>query len=311
MAIISTSTHNGRPSMKLLITLATSVLLTTPLASQAATVAPQNVLAQFVPSISLSQQAFGNVQCYGLIMPSQKVPDQGINGTPLPQGGTLRFGRVPDPVDASRWALRFTVMPTDPLTAGSFRCEAAFNPSTSGLPRGRLFWHAYSMYLPDWRITNDEQQLAQWHAGDTSGLQPIYALLSRDGQMRLVMRTSSSPTPTPATVSTQVLWSTNSWTPNQWITVVTQALVSTDPAAAPFIRTWINGNLVVNYKGPVGYNQPTAQPYVKHGIYHWTNLNAWDMRLPQRDVLFRRAALVLDPNRAYNAADLGLYVNAP
>jgi hypothetical protein len=297
--------------MNFITLLVTALLLPALPAAQATPVQQQDVLAQFIPSISLSQQAFGNVQCYGLIVPSQKVPEQGINGTPLPLGGTLRFGRVPDPVDGRRWALRFTLMPNDPLTAGSYRCEAAFNPITSGLPRGRLFWHAYSVYLPDWRATNDEQQLAQWHAGDTSGLQPIYALLSRDGQMRLVMRTSSSPTPTPATVTTQVLWSTNSWTPNQWITVVTQALVSTDPAASPFIRTWINGNLVVNHKGPVGYNQPTAQPYVKHGVYHWTNLNPWDMRLPQRDVLFRRAALVLDPNRGYTAADLGLYVNTP
>ncbi|NBQ91251.1 MAG: hypothetical protein EBT24_11070 [Betaproteobacteria bacterium] len=297
--------------MKLMVSLMTALVLASASGARATPVAAQDILAQFVPGISLSQQAFGNVQCYGLIIPSQTVPEQGINGTPLPQGGTLRFGRVPDPVDTRRWALRFTLMPTDPLTAGSYRCETAFNSSISGLPRGRLFWHAYSVYLPDWRSTNDEQQLAQWHAGDTSGLQPIYALLSRDGQMRLVMRTSSSPTPTPSTVSTQVLWSTNSWVPNQWITVVTQALVSTDPAASPFIRTWINGSLVVNYKGPVGYNQPTAQPYVKHGIYHWTNLNPWDMHLPQRNVLFRRAALVLDPNRSYTAADLGLFVNTP
>lgn len=297
--------------MRLLVPLMAALMLQMAPGARATPVAAQDILAQFTPSLSLSKQAFGNVQCYGLIIPSQTVPEAGINGTPLPLGGTLRFGRVPDPVDPNRWTLRFTLMPTDPLTAGSYRCETAFNPSTSGLPRGRLFWHAYSVYLPDWRATNDEQQLAQWHAGDTSGLQPIYALLSRDGQMRLVMRTSTSPTPTPSTVNTQVLWSTNSWVPNQWITVVTQALVSTDPAASPFIKTWINGNLVVNYKGPVGYNQPTAQPYVKHGIYHWINMNTWDMRLPQRDVWFRRAALVLDPNRVYTPADLGAFVNAP
>lgn len=279
--------------------------------AHAAPVAATDVRAQFIPSLSLSQQPFGNVQCYGQIMASQKVPEQGINGTPLPLGGRLRFGRVSDPVDAQRWALRFTVLPTDPLTAGSYRCETTFNPVTSGLPRGQVFWHAFSVYLPDWRATTDEQQLMQWHAGDTSGLQPIYALLSRDGQMRLVMRSSTSPSPTTSTVSTRVLWSTNSWVPKQWITVVTQALVSTDPAAAPFIRTWVNGTQVVNYKGPVGFNQPTAQPYVKHGIYHWINQNPWDMRMPQRDVLFRRAALVLDPRQAYTAADLSVYVNAP
>ena len=297
--------------MKSISLLAAAMCLGTLPIVQATPVASQDVLAEFVPGISLSLQPFGNVQCYGLIIPAQTVPEQGINGTPLPLGGTLRFGRVADPVDSRRWALRFTLMPNDPLTAGSYRCETAFNYVTKGLPRGKLFWHAYSIYLPDWRNTTDEQQLAQWHAGDTSGLQPIYALLSRDGQMRLVMRTSTSASPTPSNVSTKVLWTTNNWTPNQWITVVTQALVSTDPAASPFIKTWVNGNLVVNYRGPVGYNQPTAQPYVKHGIYHWTNLNPWDMRMTQRSVHFRRAALVLDPNSAYQPMDLATYVNAP
>lgn len=270
-----------------------------------------DIIAQFNPGQSLSQQAWGNVQCYGLIVPSQSVPEQGINGTTLPLGGTLRFGRAADPIDSQRPALRFTLLANDPLTAGSYRCETAFSPGATGLPRGKPFWHAFAVHIPDWRNTTDEQQLAQWHAGDTSGMQPIYSLLVRDGQMRLVLRYSTEANPTASSVRTIVLWSSANWAPNSWYTVVTKAMVSTDPAASPYISTWINGAQVVNYRGPVGFNQPQALPYVKHGIYHWVNLNAWDTRAPQRTVHFRRAALVGDSKGIYSPDDLALYVNAP
>lgn len=277
----------------------------------AADVTPESIIAQFNPNQSLSTQAWGNVQCYGLILPSQWVPEQGVNGSVLEDGSTLRFGRVADPQDVNRMSLRFALRSSDPLTAGSYRCETAFSPGPTGLPIRSVFWHAFAVFIPDWRNTTDEQQLAQWHAGDTSGLQPIYALLVRDGQMRLVLRYSTADSPTSSTVRTQVLWSSTSWQPKQWFTFVTKAKVSANSADDPFIQTWVNGSQVVNYRGPVGYRQPTAQPYVKHGVYHWINLNAWDSRQPTRAVHFRRAALVSDTSGRYLPSDLGRFINSP
>jgi len=125
------------------------------------------------------------------------------------------------------------------------------------------------------------------------------------------MRYDTSATPSRNTTVTRVLWATSAWPPNTWITVVTRALVSPNPAASPMISTWINGAQVVNYRGPVGYNTPSAQPYLKHGLYHWTNLNPWDMTLPQRTVHFRRAVLAADPKGLYSPAVLATYVNLP
>lgn len=277
----------------------------------AASLQPADIIDQFIPSMPFRQQPWGVAQCYGLFVPSANLPETGINGTPLPLGGTLRFGRAPDPSDPSRVALRMTVLPTDPPTAGAPRCETTFSPGATGLPIGRVFWHAFAIQIPDWRRTSDEQQLMQWHAGDTTGLQPIYSLLVRGTQMRLVLRYDTAAVPSRQTTATRVLWTTNSWPPNTWLTVVTRALVSVDPAVSPRISTWINGTAVVNYSGPVGYRTPTAQPYVKHGIYHWTNLNPWDMTLPQRTVHFRRAVLALDPTGQYAPGDLAAHVNLP
>ena len=279
--------------------------------AQAAAVQATDIIDQFIPSAPFSVQPWGVVQCLGLFIPSAKLPEVGINGTPLPLGGTLRFGRAPDPSDPNRAALRISLIPNDPPTAGAPRCETTFSPGATGLPLGRVFWHAFAIQIPDWRKTTDEQQLMQWHPGDTTGLQPIYSLLVRGPQMRLILRYDTAAVPGRSTTVTRVLWSTNTWPPNTWITMVTRAVVSVDPAAGPRIATWVNGQSVVNYSGPVGYNTPTAQPYVKHGIYHWTNLNPWDLSLPQRTVHFRRAVLVGDSRSAYTPADLAAHVNLP
>lgn len=303
--------HDLIPRLALGLGLGLGLLASPAVPVRAAPLQSADIIDQFIPSQPFRLQPWGVAQCYGLFVPSANLPETGINGTPLPLGGTLRFGRAPDPTDPGRATLRMTLMPDDPLTAGAPRCETTFSPGATGLPIGRVFWHAFAIHIPDWRRTTDEQQLMQWHAGDTTGLQPIYSLLLRGAQMRLILRYDTSATPSRTTTVTRVLWSTNSWPPNTWITVVTRALVSTDPAEGPRISTWINGQPVVNYTGPVGYRTPTAQPYVKHGLYHWTNLNPWDLSLPQRTVHFRRAVLVADPRGLYSPADLATHVNLP
>lgn len=275
------------------------------------TVQATDVLVQANPNQSFAQQNWGNVQCDGFIMPSYRVSENGIHDTVQADGTTLRYGRVTDPTDISRIAYRYSVEPTDPLTASSLRCEIAFSPGgTTGLPINSPFWHAFAVRIPDWRYTKDEQQLAQWHAGDTSGLLPIYQLLVRGSEMRLILRYDTSATPSRNTTKTLVVWRTTNWVPNQWLTLVTQAVVSTNSNASPFVRTWINGTQVVNYKGPVGYNQPDALPYVKHGIYHWTNLNPWDYTIRQRVVHMRKAGLIKDPSRIYTPASLANWIHA-
>ena len=280
-------------------------------AAQALPLQSTDILNQFVPSLPFGQQPWGVVQCYGQFIPSAKLPETGLNGTRLPSGGTLRFGKAPDPADPKRVALRAAIVPADPLTAGAPRCETTFSPGATGLPQGKRFWHAFAIHIPDWRSTKDEQLLMQWNPGDGTGLQPIYALILRGPRMSLVMRYSTAATPTRANTVVREVWSSSSWPPNTWITIATQALISPNPAAGPVLRTWINGQPVVNYSGPLGYNTPTALPYVKHGIYHYLEYNAWDLSLPERAVHFRRAVLVNDARGVYSAADLAAHVNLP
>jgi hypothetical protein len=100
-----------------------------------------------------------------------------------------------------------------------------------------------------------------------------------------------------------VLWSTPEAPANEWVTVVTQALVSTQSAREPFVKTWLNGKQIVNYIGPVGYNQPTVHSYAKHGIYHWVdNFNPWEMAQPTRVLHLKDPVLIRDPLFKYEQA---------
>lgn len=279
--------------------------------SESGAVSSIDVAVQARPSQTFASQQWGNVQCNGVITQSEKTPESGIQGSKLVGGKTLRFGSVTGLEVGTGAAYEFTLNPTDAITAGSNRCEIAFGAdSTKGLPRDATFWHGFSIKIPDWRSTTDEQALTQWHAGDSSGLLPIYTLLVRGKVMRLVLRYDSATAPSRTTTTTLVVWSISNWQPNTWLNFVTQARASISRKDNPYVKTWLNGTQIVNYSGPVGYYQPSAQPYVKHGIYHWVDsTNLWDMSLPTRTVHIKRPLLVRDPSGLYDRAKIEALVN--
>lgn len=254
----------------------------------------------------LAAQAWGNVQCDGRIVPAAAVPPDGLHGRPLPDGDTLRFGRVPDPDDPLRHALRFTLDRDDRPTAGSYRCELALGADAArGLPRDAAFWHAFAVRLPDLDGTTDDQAVAQWHAGDGGGLLPIATLLLRGRELRLVLRHDMSAAPTRATTVAATVWRSTDWAPGRWLRVVVQARLSRPSTDGGFFRAWLDGRPVVDRDGPLGYAHATVVPYVKHGVYHWVDAgNDWDPARPTRTVHLKHALLVADPAARYGAADL-------
>jgi hypothetical protein len=261
-----------------------------------------DIVVQARETMPFADQRWGSVQCNGAQQASQELSEDGVRAAAPADGSTLRFGRVADPLRTGGTAFRITLDANDAITSSSHRCELSFPANAAqGLPRGRAFWHAFAVLLPDLAGTTDEQAIAQWHAGDTSGgMLPIYTLLLRGNTLRLVLRYDTSATPNRSTTVTSVVWSSTNWAPGQWLSFVTQALVSTNLAERPFVRTWLNGTRIVDYVGAVGYNQPDAQPYVKHGIYHWVDSsNTWDPKAPTRTILLKRPLLVADVENLY------------
>lgn len=275
------------------------------------TINPADILVQFNPTASFASQVIGNIQAYGIIQSFSSTVAPGISGSIMPNGQTLRFGQTADPGDPSRTVYVSSVLDTDPLTAGAVRSETAFDYLLYGIPLGTKFYHAFRIKIEDWKSTTDEQLVMQWNAGGTVGLQPIYSMLITAGQLRFVLRYNTSATPSTGTTTAVVPYVTSAWEPDTWLDVVIEAKASINAGDQPYLRTWINGVQVVNYTGPVGYvNNPTYQtPYAKHGVYHWTVGNPWDLTLPQRTAYYGRAVIV--DSGTYTVNDLSNYIDQP
>lgn len=141
--------------MKFITSVMTALLFAAAPGFQASLVNTNDNLTQVVPGIRSSQQALGHVERFGLATPARTGPEQGIDGTPLPQRGTLRLGREPEATDVWRWILRFTATAKDPLTAGFDRCESSGHSNNSDWPRRRWVWRGCSCCFLDWHATQN------------------------------------------------------------------------------------------------------------------------------------------------------------
>lgn len=221
----------------------------------------------------------------------------GLHGSPLPDGRTQRFGRVPELLNGGRPAVELRVHEDDPLTAGAKRCELVAPPGpATGLPLREPVWFAVSLRVTDGRLTRGEDRLLfQWHA---NGFNPFVALLLQDGRLRLETRHHGPGQGDDRDATLSTPWRDRQEVSDGWMEFVVQARVSPDPEDQPFLRVWRNGELIVDRAAPLGYRS-SALPYAKVGYYQWVNDNRWDRREAVRSVQIGRAVLVRDRGQRY------------
>lgn len=300
---------SGQPGMSssALASLPTSTAATAqaPAITAPAVVRASDVLATASAALPLATQDWG-YECYGATQAASMLGATGVDGKPISGSPSLRLGIENPPGSPTLNGIALRVAAGDPETAGAPRCELSFVGGNGGyLPKGSTFWFVTTMWLEDWRGTNDEQLVAQFHDGDWSrGLNPFFALLIRGNQARINVRWDTTQTQTIAktNVANTDIWSDSFDFSERWVTFVVQARTSTKNVDAPFIKVWRDGQLIAERHGPLGYNQPDFRDYAKVGYYHWLSGNAWDMRMPVRTVFVRSVAVVSDP--------LGLYTES-
>ena len=56
-----------------------------------------------------------------------------------------------------------------------------------------------------------------------------------------------------------------------------------------FLQVWMDGQLIANHQGSLGYNSGSVRPYFKFGDYNWTSFST------PRKVLLRSPTIVADP----------------
>lgn len=268
-----------------------------------------------------ANQTFSNykwqwgVECDGVVRGAVDVPETGISGSDL--GGTfgsLRFGKTADPEAPRRKVILFRANMNDAYVSGAPRCEATFSPNFNGrLPVGKDFWFGFGVRLQDWTPAGDEQLLMQWHwSNGTIPLQPFLALYLKAGKLELVSRSDVNSPPSTATAQATSLWQDTVDMPsNRWIYFTIKARISHDTRLAPSVKVWRDGQAIVNYSGPVGYNYPGVTPYAKVGHYQWVaSYNPWTVTAPTKTVLYRAPSLVNDTTGKYSEPDIRSFVLA-
>ena len=130
-----------------------------------------------MPALWLLGSSGYSAQVLGQFPSVQNIPETGINGSTLPNGDTLRLGKVGDPFNTSRKAFLFQLAPNDPLTSGSHRSEFEF---PMNIELGKTYWIAYSVYVYDWgTLMNNDDALfgTQVHSGNSNlGLSPSFTI---------------------------------------------------------------------------------------------------------------------------------------
>jgi hypothetical protein len=259
--------------------------------SNMAPVAASDIISRASADVAFANQSGYTAQVIGTYTSAPNIPESGINGTTLPNGETLRLGKVIDPANSLSKALAFQVIGSDPTTSGGKRAELSVSPN---IEMNKVYWIVFSAYVYDWgTLASTDNALfgTQMHAGDNSaGLSPSFGLYTtqygRTFRARARYSTSSDPS---QSNSVSVLFAEYPIPFGQWADFVFKFKHNT--SGAGFLQVWMNGQQIANYQGSLGYNTG-YKDYAKFGYYNWT---ASSMNGTARKVLLRSPTIVSDP----------------
>lgn len=248
------------------------------------TIAASDIIGRASAQLPFAQQTGYGVQVYGSHLRASQIPEAGIHGAPLPNGETLRFGKVGD-------ALAFQLDPGDPKTSKSKRAEIAFGRT---IEPGKVYWIAFSVYVHDWgKLDRQDGALfgTQLHSGDDSlHLSPAFALYTAAEGRRFRVQARWSTSPTPGRQNTAKANYPERELPfRRWTDFVFKFRVHT--AGDGLLQVWMDGERIVSHRGNLGFHTPGHNDYVKFGYYNWTPAMS-----STRKVLVRSPTIVADPS---------------
>jgi hypothetical protein len=264
--------------------------------STSSTIDAADILGLAKSNTPFAQQSGYNGQVIGQFPAAKDIPETGVNYTKLPNGETLRLGKVTDPLNANSKVFAFQLAPGDPTTSGSHRSELEFPPN---VVNGQTYWIGFSVNVQDWgTLLNGDAALfgTQVHSGDSSkGFSPSFSFAvyggPNGGRTFQVFRTSN----TSGTGQTMVKYPDIPIKFGQWSDFVIKFRHALDSSG--LLQIWIDGQQVVDYKGPIGFNTPGYKDYAKFGYYNWSSFDS------SRKVLLRSPVLVQDPSGSKYSAD--------
>jgi hypothetical protein len=253
-----------------------ALLLTAPICARAdcgpLPIAASDFLGAASAQLPFSRQSGYTAQVLGTYTRAGSIPESGIHGPVLPNGETVRFGKVPDPSKGKRSELSFG----------------------RNIETNKVYWVALGVYVYDWGMLGSEDAAlfgTQLHPGDHSlKLSPVFGLYTTGAGRKFKV---------------QARWSTNAQQARSnasganyverelpfgpWMDFVFKFRLNT--AGEGFLQVWMDGDRIVNHRGNLGFNTPGYNDYVKFGYYNWTSAMS-----SARKTLLRSPPIVSDPS---------------
>lgn len=270
---------------------------------------PTDIVDEAQANLPFAQQNGYGAQVVGTYVDGKEIPEEGIHGSKLSNGETLRLGKVDDPLGPNRKVFAFQLDPGDPVTAGSKRSEISFDKN---IEIGKVYWVALRVLVEDWgTLGKNDRSLfgTQIHSGDDSlGLSPSFSINTTGDTNRsfqIEARHQTDLGKAPSQNNTTILHSeARPLIFGQWMDFVFTFRQA--PDGEGFLRAWLDGKEIWSYEGNLGFQTPGHEDYFKFGYYNWSGGSF----ASRRKVLVRSPLVVRDPSGAkYGADDLRAYVH--
>jgi hypothetical protein len=265
-----------------------------------------DILTQALSDTPFAQQTGYNVQVIGTAPYVTDIADSGIHYSTLPNGETLRFGKVVDPENSVLTALAVQVHRDDPNTSGAKRTEIR---AANNIEMDQVYWLALSTYVYDWGTlaANDSALFGmQLHSGNNNlDLSPSISINTTNSGRNFNISVLHSTASTPSQSNTVKAKYADQPIPfGRWVDWVFKLKQSL--SGAGFVQVWMDGTQIVDHQGNVGFNTPGYVDYLKFGYYNWSGSA---MGATARKVLLRSPTLVADPTGKYAAEDLRAHLH--
>lgn len=174
---------------------------------------------------------------------------------------------VTNPVRRGRYAARFELRAGDD-TGDGVRAELKEGYNA---PLGREIWYSFSTLVPrDFPIADSRTVITQWHAEEDPGeaiaaRSPVLAHRYDGRSLVIDIRYSSAKTQQANDGMARILYEQEGFARGVWHDFLYRVRWSDKPDG--LVECWLDGERVINYSGPVGYNDVRG-PYFKFGLYH-------------------------------------------
>lgn len=170
------------------------------------------------------------------------------------------------------YSMRFELRKDDDLNwdQGS-RAELKDNLNA---PLNQELWYGFSLNIPESFPELEKNCIvAQWHGehdeGETSR-SPVLALRIEGSKLYITSRSSKQKIQSTNDGPEQIHYSLNEFPKNKWLDFVVKASWSYHWDG--MLLVWLNGDQVIKYNGPLGYNDDRG-PYFKFGVYKHSGEN--------------------------------------